>query len=209
MMARTPAEKWLRGPVGFAAISALHLLVIYLIATTLGKVQAIAVPPAEAVLVEDRLVPADPPPPDLHPNLDGGTRVDPLPGPAPIDDPVDRPDDTAVIPIRSGDDPRGVSGPALTVTAPRIDARHPLSQPEYPAGAIRLGNEGRVLLRLSVGPDGRVLAAEVVTSSGFPALDQAAVRTALREWRLAPARQGDAAVAGTFSTWVRFDLTDR
>jgi periplasmic protein TonB len=72
-----------------------------------------------------------------------------------------------------------------------------------------LGNEGRILLRLRIGPDGRVLAAEVVTSSGFPASDQAAVRTALREWRLARARQGDAAAAAIFSTWVRFDLTDR
>jgi len=46
--------------------------------------------------------------------------------------------------------------------------------PPYPAMDVRLGNEGTVLLRLTVGPDGRVVEAHVVRTSGFESLDRAA-----------------------------------
>ncbi len=209
MMAQTPAENWLRGPVGFAVISAMHLLVIYLIATAVGKAKPIEIPRTKVVFVEDRPVPPEPPP-DMLVKFGDKPTVGPLPEPLPIDYPVDPPDDTAIIQIRTPDDSGALSGAAqLPVFGPRIDTRRPLSQPVYPPSEIRLAHEGRVLLRLRVSPEGRVLAVDIVSSSGFPALDQAAVRTALREWRLMPARQGDTAVEGIFSTWVRFDLTDR
>lgn len=209
MMAQTPAEKWLRGPVGFTLISAMHLLMIYLITTALGKVQTIDLPQTKAVLIDDLAPPPDPLP-VIRPKLIDDMAVDPVPEPTPVVEPADPPPDAVVIQSTPADLSGGAAEPApVTLLAPRIDSRQPLSQPDYPPSEIRLAHEGRVLLRLRIGADGRVLAAEIVTSSGFPALDQAAVRTALREWRLVPARRGDAAVEGVFSTWVRFDLTDR
>ncbi|MCP5451630.1 MAG: energy transducer TonB [Gammaproteobacteria bacterium] len=55
-------------------------------------------------------------------------------------------------------------------------------QPRYPSLARRRGEEGRVLLRLTVNATGRVEAVSVVHSSGFELLDQEAQRTVAR-WR--------------------------
>jgi protein TonB len=48
-------------------------------------------------------------------------------------------------------------------------------QPEYPAQSRRLGEEGRVILRVLLDEAGRVGQVQVQKSSGFPRLDQAAI----------------------------------
>jgi len=59
--------------------------------------------------------------------------------------------------------------------------------PPYPPAARRQGLEGVVTLRLTVGTDGRVSAAEVVTSAGSTELDQVARDWILAHWRYRPA----------------------
>lgn len=61
----------------------------------------------------------------------------------------------------------------------------------------RLGEEGRVVLRVFVDIDGRPEQVELKNSSGFPRLDQAA-EDAVRRWKFVPAKRGDEVVA----TWV-------
>lgn len=64
--------------------------------------------------------------------------------------------------------------------------------PPYPPAARRLGLEGVVTLRLTVGTDGRVSAAEIVNSAGSAELDQAALDWILAHWRYRPAlREGN------------------
>jgi protein TonB len=53
-------------------------------------------------------------------------------------------------------------------------------QPEYPAQSRRLGEQGRVLLRVLVNEQGRAQAVEVQQSSGFARLDAAAREAVLR-----------------------------
>ena len=55
-------------------------------------------------------------------------------------------------------------------------------QPRYPSLARRRGEEGRVLLRLTVDTTGRVEAVSIARSSGYELLDQEAQRTVAR-WR--------------------------
>lgn len=76
-----------------------------------------------------------------------------------------------------------------TVIPPRSDARH-LSNPApiYPRTALRLGQEGRVILTLLVRVDGSVDDVQVTTSSGYQRLDKAALK-AVRRWRYQPASQ--------------------
>lgn len=69
--------------------------------------------------------------------------------------------------------------------------------PEYPPLSRKLGEEGRVVLRVLVSPEGRPSQIEVKGGSGSARLDQAAVET-VRRWRFVPARLGDEAV----SAWV-------
>jgi len=58
--------------------------------------------------------------------------------------------------------------------------------PEYPPASQNLGEQGPVVLRLLVGPNGVVMKGEVVSSSGFDRLDQAAL-DALSQCRFNPA----------------------
>lgn len=91
--------------------------------------------------------------------------------------------------------------PALIeTTQARFDAnylRNPA--PAYPAMSRRLGEEGRVVLRVFVDIDGRPEQVELKNSSGFPRLDQAA-EDAVRRWKFVPAKRGEEAVA----TWSPF-----
>lgn len=93
------------------------------------------------------------------------------------------------------------------VMPPGADAGHRNNPPDYPAEARRRGEEGVVRLSLRIGPDGQVTAAEVETSSGFPALDRAAVEAA-RRWRFRPATRAGTPVAATLPTAVHFRLSD-
>jgi len=57
--------------------------------------------------------------------------------------------------------------------------------PPYPVLSRRLGEQGRVLLRVRIEADGSASAAQVYGSSGFVRLDQAAQQAVLR-WRFVP-----------------------
>jgi protein TonB len=86
--------------------------------------------------------------------------------------------------------------PILPVTPPETSAdyaNNPL--PQYPAISRRLGEEGRLQVRVCVRVDGTVSSATVNKSSGFERLDRATVE-ALRQWRFKPARRGDEPVPG-------------
>ena len=78
-------------------------------------------------------------------------------------------------------------------------------RPAYPEASRRRGQEGTVQLELSVDANGRVVHVRVTESSGFSALDAAAVET-LREWRFRPAQRGGMPVAGSITTAVHFRL---
>ncbi len=79
------------------------------------------------------------------------------------------------------------------------------SLPLYPESAKRNCEQGTVALNLRIGGDGRVADASVARSSGYPALDDAALRAA-RNWRFTPARQNGSAVGTTIVQPVKFDL---
>ncbi|HPP47682.1 MAG TPA: TonB family protein, partial [Accumulibacter sp.] len=79
--------------------------------------------------------------------------------------------------------------------------------PHYPEAARRLGQEGRVLLRVRVSAQGTPLAIDIRQSSGFPRLDEAA-RSAVAHWRFVPARRGDEAVESSVLVPLQFRLDD-
>lgn len=84
------------------------------------------------------------------------------------------------------------------VTEARFDAdylRNP--PPAYPPLSRRLGEEGRVVLRVFVDAEGKPSQVDVKTSSSFQRLDQAA-QQAVSHWRFVPARRNNVAV----SAWV-------
>ncbi|MDE1172262.1 MAG: energy transducer TonB [Parvibaculaceae bacterium] len=95
---------------------------------------------------------------------------------------------------------------AVAPTAPRSDPSHKNAQPEYPPAARRFGEEGRVVMRLYILPNGSVGQAEIVRSSGSDRLDQAALDEAKASWRFLPATQDGKPVAAWLQAAVVFKL---
>jgi protein TonB len=96
-------------------------------------------------------------------------------------------------------------GSAPLIVGPQLDARYPFTEPPYPTSEIRMGHEGTVLLRLQILPNGRIGAVELAQSSGFPRLDEAAMREA-RMWRMKPGTQGGVATAMWTVVPIKFQL---
>lgn len=67
------------------------------------------------------------------------------------------------------------------------------SPPAYPSFSIRLNEQGRVVLRVELGIDGRIASVTFKTRSGFARLDEAAVN-AVKTWRCRPAMREGVAV---------------
>jgi TonB family protein len=58
--------------------------------------------------------------------------------------------------------------------------------PEYPLEADIAGQHGSILVRFTIGEDGRVTSAEATQPCPYPLLNQSAVRTIREEWRFKP-----------------------
>ena len=80
-------------------------------------------------------------------------------------------------------------------------------QPDYPAGEIRQGRDGVVIVRVLIGVDGRVKALEPVsaTSEDFLAATR---RRALDHWRFKPATRDGVAYEEWKQMRVTFTLKD-
>ncbi|BBP01299.1 energy transducer TonB [Sulfuriferula nivalis] len=96
--------------------------------------------------------------------------------------------------------------PSMPATAPLINADYLNNpKPPYPASSRRLGEEGKVLLRVHVNIDGSVDKIELHRSSGFARLDDSAMNT-VPDWKFVPARQGNQAVAAWIIVPISFNL---
>jgi protein TonB len=82
-----------------------------------------------------------------------------------------------------------------------------MPRPTYPLLARRKGWEGLVLLAVEVNELGCPNTIQVKRSSGYPALDEAAMEAAKR-WHFAPARKAGRIVTATVEVPIRFSLKD-
>jgi protein TonB len=80
------------------------------------------------------------------------------------------------------------------------------STPPYPVEARAAAHQGTVLLQLTISPQGDVVAANVVTSSGYSELDQTAVSWVIAHWKYRPAIQNGVPVTSQTRAAVKFDL---
>lgn len=98
------------------------------------------------------------------------------------------------------------AAPAAPVVPPNVLAAYASNpKPVYPPVSRRLNESGVSRLHVLVAADGHVQKIEIVRSSGFTRLDQAAI-AAVRDWTFAPARQGDNTVAAWVVVPVNWNL---
>lgn len=95
------------------------------------------------------------------------------------------------------------SSPVVFEGKPRF--RIPPTPAVYPPRSIELGQQGEVMVRVRLQPDGSAAEIMVWRSSNFPLLDRAAL-TAVRGWHFLPALRDGRPVAAWVEIPVRFHL---
>ena len=78
-------------------------------------------------------------------------------------------------------------------------------KPPYPGISKRLGEQGKVLVRVLIGVDGLAQKAEIRQSSGYDRLDKSALDTVLK-WRYVPGKRAGVAEAMWFTVPINFVL---
>ena len=172
--------------------------------------------PAAAPSARDTPPPAKPPSPPKPPDEAPVAGDVPLPSPpeiasAPPLEPEEPPEamETPTRQVETAAEPHQPPAPDFAaprhakLTAPprpRTNIR-----PDYPKGARQRGEQGEVVLEISVSVDGTVDGVYVVSSSGFSELDEAAVR-ATRRARFTPAKSDGHAVSSTARLTLSFQL---
>lgn len=152
----------------------------------------------------------EPPPDDviLKPNVIDTQRPVIVPNNPPvavIDDP--EPTITGTVPADPPIASEVRSDPHPVLVEPAIPSAG-LTEPLYPASAIRAGHEGTVLLSLEVLENGRVGRIRLMQSSGFASLDRSAMREA-RKWRFVPGTRDGIPVVRWKEVPVKFELEER
>lgn len=193
----------------FLLIVALHLGMYYVLNSGLSKhLVDVVLGPIETRMIEEAPKTDEPPPPP-PPKIET-----PPPFVPPPEVSIELPAETTstaiqtVTNVRPTAPPPPVAQPTVPRTAPKSDPRRPLSQPEYPPSSRRAGEAGTVILEVYVLDTGRVGEARVKQSSGFPRLDEAAMREVKRSWRLVPGTENGKAVPMWGQFAVTFKLTD-
>lgn len=213
--------EWRRsGPFLLAALALHGLLLFYPLKRALEQLDT---PPAGTVMV--RLVETPPapvaaphqaPPKTPRPRSISQNRERPSPTPRPVlamsSEPAapspafSAPAPSAAPPATEAPSLPAASTTPLPVTAARFDAAYLQNlERKYPPLSRRLGEEGKVLLRVLVSKDGRPAAVDVEKSSNFERLDEAA-RQAVASWRFTPAKRGDEAIEASIIVPIVFRL---
>ena len=167
---------------------------------------------------------AEPPPPaptptPQRPQVKAPT-LRPAPEPQPIADTTPSPNAIAVSPARADPVPPApitATGPSTPVAAPpappapKIDlpssnaAYLQNPSPAYPAISKRMGEQGKVVLRVFISTDGLPQKIEINQSSGFDRLDRQAQDTVLR-WKFVPGKRNGVPEAMWYLVPIHFVL---
>lgn len=178
-------------------VVALHIVVIYALTVSMGIVKAPSIiKPAAVVFVPEAKVEVKSEPVDIpKPKIAEPEVTAPQPEVMPDLPPVE------TAPVVQAAPTDGANAPIGSLQELKATSR---VEPVYPAASLRAGEEGSVLLRIFVDPNGRPQQVLVDRSSGHSRLDDAAVK-AVQRWRFQPATSG----SGPIGSWSRVTITFR
>ena len=166
-----------------------------------------------------------PPPPPSPPALPVRPSLAPTPlalAPEPVPQPTQTaaapPTVVATAPVNAPVSATAAVAPAPSVVVPAAPAAptkvdlpttvadyQAKSPPVYPAMSRRMGEQGRVVMRVLIGADGVPQQAEVQQSSGHGRLDRAAADAVMR-WRYVPGKRGGLPETMWFQVPIEFKL---
>ena len=118
-------------------------------------------------------------------------------------EPVTAPAPPPPAPVAAASPPAPAPVAAAPLVPPNFSASYlDNPAPAYPPLSRRVGEQGKVMLRVLVNAKGTADSVELRSSSGSSRLDDAALES-VKHWRFVPARQGDQPVAA----WVLIPIT--
>jgi periplasmic protein TonB len=191
-----------------AAIIALHVFILWALATGLAR-RAIEVlaPPIQTDIVQEeknKAEPPPPPPPEMRKEV-----VEVPPPDINIAMPEVGPSTTAITArVEQPKNTAPVARAGVAATAIGLGKGFPNVDDYYPDSSRRLGEEGLTIVDICVGPDGKLTEApKVGKSSGHDRLDQAAVKVAqVGSGRFKPATEEGKPIAKCTQLPIRFKL---
>jgi protein TonB len=208
-----------RHPV--AMVAALSINIAAVTALMLAKMGGVPFKPEIIELINPTLDPPPPEPIKERPKVDTPAPESPLyTPPRQVEtEPVasdNRIEGTPVLPLGGNGAGADTSGtrvepeviptplPVLTDAVPLASAARDF-QPPYPSVLLRTGVEGKAVLRVLIGSDGRVKQVAII-SADDPLFADAAERQALRKWRFKPATRDGQPVETWKQLTVRFEI---
>ena len=188
----------------FVAIVVFHVLVIYAFATGLAKSGQRYLSTILQTTMIQQEKPKDLPPPPPPVDLKEKPPVQVIAPDINITVPVEAPPPIQNVPTKAAPPPP----PAARAVVPGTPIK-PISMPDvhdyYPEQARRDGQEGRAQVKVCVGANGKIESAETASTSGFPALDEAAVKVA-KAARFKPATSEGKPIESCATLPVKFEL---
>lgn len=188
------------GPM--AAVIGIHVAIIYLLAVSMGVVEAPKfAQPVQAVFIPEQSQP-QPEEPVVKPKMEDIAAPSEQPPPDILFDEV-------VVP--PSETPMAASNNAVAATEATGAVTQELKtntriEPTYPPASRRAGEEGTVRLKVLVDENGRPKDVQVAQTSGFSRLDDAA-KQAVRRWRFQAAMDNGRAITVWTQVAVTFKLT--
>ena len=166
-------------------------------------------PPARPVTPAPAMQKKSVPKPAIRPQAQPPAIADPTPSPtAPAGSLTPAPVATPAPAAESPAAPAAPTAPAApaAIQLPSSNADYLQNpKPAYPPLSKRLGEQGKVVVRVLIGADGLPQKAELRQSSSFERLDQAALSTVLK-WRYVPGKRGGVAEDMWFNVPINFVL---
>lgn len=219
----TPSARMNRRLLIVAAVIGLHIAGLWALQTGLLRRAVELVVPVQVIadlieLPQPKVEPTPPPPapqptPKPQPVVRQTPRPQPTPLPVAVADPAPS-DHAPIVPAPVPPAPEEPSPAPARPVEPAVPAvQLPSSSadylnnpaPAYPPLSRRLGEQGRVVVRVLIGTDGTASQAEIRSSSGFERLDQAALQTVLK-WRYVPGKRAGVPEAMWFNVPINFVL---
>lgn len=210
-------QRWL----GWAVTMGLHAAALLALLSYAPAREALALGIATPIMVSlitpPNIAPAKPKPTESPKPLSMPMRPRETPNPMPIiAAPANAPSPStapqpaappkAAQPVTASAPPVAQTPLPVPLIAPRFDAAYlDNPAPPYPALARRMGEQGKVVLRVLVNAAGAAERVELRASSGSARLDTTALDT-VRHWRFVPARQGAEAVPAWVLVPISFSL---
>jgi protein TonB len=189
-----------------AVVILLHIVLVYALVKELGIIRVDLPPPPIIADIIEQIEEVDEPPPP-PPTIETPPPYVPPPDLL-IDVPTDAPATTALTAVTNVKQPPAPPPAPVVRVAPTMDKRFARRfQPDYPPTSQRLGEEGRVTIQCVVNTEGKCIEAKVIQSSGFPRLDEAALKHAPRAWKFNPGTEDGKPVTSPVTVPVRFQIT--